>query len=258
MKRNPFQAELSLRFSNYCLAVQRELKYTPKDAELGRLTLEVFHELQQMIVDRDYACTGAQAAFGQEAYRLGVYPEMGSEEATAGLAHDLFTFLNERKRIDSDFGTFVAAFAGPTGLDEAGFEARLWDQLQRLHEMDMVHHAWDPDVASDPADPRFSYSFAGESCFVVGLHAHSSRPSRRFPYPLLVFNSHEQFRRLREQGMYERLQKVIRQREVEQHGSLNPMLSDFGTRSEARQYSGRAVEEIWQCPFHARVPQEAP
>ncbi|MEP6902345.1 MAG: YqcI/YcgG family protein, partial [Actinomycetota bacterium] len=31
----------------------------------------------------------------------------------------------------------------------------------------------------------------------------------------------------------------------------NPNLSDFGTQSEARQYSGRAVEHEWKCPFHA-------
>jgi len=33
-------------------------------------------------------------------------------------------------------------------------------------------------------------------------------------------------------------------------GSLNPNLADFGERSEARQYSGREVEEHWRCPFH--------
>jgi hypothetical protein len=32
-------------------------------------------------------------------------------------------------------------------------------------------------------------------------------------------------------------------------GSINPNLSDFGVHSEARQYSGRAVEDAWKCPF---------
>jgi FPC/CPF motif-containing protein YcgG len=35
-------------------------------------------------------------------------------------------------------------------------------------------------------------------------------------------------------------------------GTVNPMLAEFGEQSEARQYSGRDVGEIWKCPFHAR------
>lgn len=252
MKRNPFQSELSLVHSNYCLAIERDLKHSPQNPEIGRLTLEVFHELLEMIVDGQYICTGATAAFGQEAYRLGVYPELGTPEATAGLAHDLFTFLQERARLGSEFATFVAVFAGPQELDEDQFEGRLWDQLQKLHEMDAEHHGWDPEVSSDPDHPEFSYSFAGESCFIVGMHANSSRPYRRFPYPALVFNSHEQFEALRESGAYDRMKKTIREREMERVGSVNPMLADFGQRSEARQYAGRAVEEEWKCPFQAR------
>ncbi|MBA3796937.1 MAG: YqcI/YcgG family protein, partial [Chloroflexi bacterium] len=42
------------------------------------------------------------------------------------------------------------------------------------------------------------------------------------------------------------------QREVALQGSINPMLSDFGTRSEARQYAGREVDEEWRCPFTKR------
>lgn len=256
MKKNPFRAPLNLLNSNYCLAVERELKYSPRDPETGRLTLEVFHELQQMILDERYVCTGAQAAFRQEAYRLGVYRELGSEEATAGLAHDLFTFLQERHRIDSDFSTFVAVFAGPHELEESAFEALLWEQLQRLHELDAEHHGWDSAVSPDPDDPQFSYSFAGDACFVVGLHPGSSRAARRLPYPALVFNLHDQFERLRASGAYGRMQAVIREREIEAHGSINPMLEDFGKSSEARQYSGRAVEEGWRCPFHARAAEE--
>jgi FPC/CPF motif-containing protein YcgG len=47
------------------------------------------------------------------------------------------------------------------------------------------------------------------------------------------------------------MQETIRARDLELQGSINPMLSDFGVDSEARQYSGRAVEENWQAPFKA-------
>ena len=32
-------------------------------------------------------------------------------------------------------------------------------------------------------------------------------------------------------------------------GSLNPMLAQHGEASEARQYSGRQVDDGWKCPF---------
>lgn len=44
---------------------------------------------------------------------------------------------------------------------------------------------------------------------------------------------------------------TIRAREIDFEGSVNPMLSDFGQQSEARQYSGRAVEDNWEAPFVA-------
>jgi FPC/CPF motif-containing protein YcgG len=64
-----------------------------------------------------------------------------------------------------------------------------------------------------------------------------------------VFNPHEQFERLRADGKWKHMQETIRERDVQLQGTINPMLSDFGERSEARQYSGRAVDEDWRAPF---------
>jgi FPC/CPF motif-containing protein YcgG len=193
---------------------------------------------------------GAKSAIRRGSYRFGLYAEMGSPGSTAGLARDLFDFVEEQDDLDGEFSTFVACFEGPVGLDEEAFEGLLWAQLQRLHEQDRRHHLWNPSVSPDPEDPEFAFSFAGRAFFVVGLHAASSRFARRFAWPTLVFNAHHQFDKLREEGRYDRVQEVIRNRERDLQGSLNPNLADFGTRSEARQYSGRPVEEEWRCPFH--------
>ena len=97
--------------------------------------------------------------------------------------------------------------------------------------------------------PDFSLSFAGEAFFVVGLHPQASRPARRFRAPVLVFNMHEQFERLRAEGRYERMRSTILVRDERLAGSINPMLQRHGESSEARQYSGRSVDENWRCPF---------
>ncbi|MBV8602546.1 MAG: YqcI/YcgG family protein, partial [Candidatus Eremiobacteraeota bacterium] len=132
------------------------------------------------------------------------------------------------------------------------FERALWHQLQQLNELDRQWFDWDPAVSSDPHDSKFSFSFAGQAFFVVGLHPNSSRQTRRFAWPTLVFNAHEQFKALRAAGLFESLQRQIRTRELRLQGSLNANLADYGDASEARQYSGREVEPLWKCPFRSR------
>ena len=88
-----------------------------------------------------------------------------------------------------------------------------------------------------------------EAFFVIGLHANSSRPSRQFRYPALVFNPHAEFEKLRTNNRYGKMKEVIRKRDISYSGSANPMLTDFGEASEVYQYSGRKYAEDWQCPL---------
>ena len=65
----------------------------------------------------------------------------------------------------------------------------------------------------------------------------------------MVFNLHDQFERLRAEGKYETMREKILVRDEQLAGSRNPMLARHGDASEARQYSGRAVEADWTAPF---------
>ena len=86
----------------------------------------------------------------------------------------------------------------------------------------------------------------------AGIRAAFDAAARRFAWPALVFNPHAQFERLRRDGQFDRLRDRIRDRDVALQGTINPNLSDFGERSEARQYSGRDTSATaWTCPFHA-------
>jgi FPC/CPF motif-containing protein YcgG len=217
---------------------------------VGPLAELVHDSLRALILNPRFSCVGAKAAFRSGTYRFGLYSSMASPQATAGLAHDLWLFVQEQASFNSDFTTFVASFQAPIVADEVAWEHLLWAQLQCLHDLDRPYHIWDPVVSADPNASNFSFSVAGRAFFVVGLHPASSRWTRRFAWPTLVFNAHHQFAHLREHGTFERMRHVIRTREVALQGTLNPNLSDFGDRSEARQYSGRPVEPDWRCPFH--------
>jgi hypothetical protein len=89
------------------------------------------------------------------------------------------------------------------------------------------------------------------------LHPGASRPARRFVRPALVFNLHDQFEQLRAQGRYEKLRASIVERDIALAGAPNPMLARHGSISEARQYSGRMVEQDWTCPFSGRSARDA-
>lgn len=253
---NPFDSELAIQHSQYFytkggLPVSRGGPASPPDL-FASAAVAAFRGFVQ---NPQFSCVGAKSAVAQESARLGVYDQLGSAGTTAGLARDLWTFTHDPDTdADNDYVTFVALFKGPTELDEAGFEDHLWEQLRQLNRLDAPLHAWDPTVSPDPDDPHFGFSFAGTAFFVVGLHPNSSREARRFPWPLLVFNPHAQFTRLREAGRWARMQNVIRTRELSLQGSLNPNLADHGNVTEARQYSGRPVEPDWQPPFEAEPP----
>jgi FPC/CPF motif-containing protein YcgG len=247
---NPFDSRLSMTYSNSCRPDGNRL-LTADDGRASTLTEFVHHGFRALVLDDHFTCVGAKAAIRQGGYRFGLYPTLGTAEAAAGLARDLCTFVAERRSFDSAFVTFVASFTGTPPPDEAAFERDLWTTLQRLHGLDARFHDWDPAVQADPADPMFSFSFAETALFVVGLHAASSRATRRFAWPTLIFNPHDQFEHLRLTGQYAKFQDVIRAGEQRLQGTVNPMLATFGERSEAAQYSGRQVDDGWGCPFTA-------
>lgn len=246
---NPFDGKLARANSAYASFVGGVLVREPSGEPVTPLEEFVHDSLRGLVLNPRFSCVGAKAAIRRGQYRAGLYGTMGSRGAVAGLTRDLFEFVEDLPHIGGGFTTFLASFGGPNVADEVDFERLLWAQLQGLYEQDRLHHGWDPAVSADPDDPDFSFSFAGRAFFVVGLHPASSRHARRFAWPTLVFNVHEQFERLREEGRFARVREIIRAREIELQGSLNPNLSDFGELPEARQYSGRPVDEDWRCPF---------
>jgi FPC/CPF motif-containing protein YcgG len=223
--------------------------WTIDRAELPRADEEMKASFTAFVAHRAFPCLGAKAALNSGSQILRVYQELGARQSAIELARDLEAFVFSDVRQTNAFATFVAMFREPRALAEKQFEKLLWLALQQLHEIDVVQHAWNSKVSSDTANARFAFSFASEPLYVVGLHHGSSRRARRFPWPTLVFNAHEQFERLRRDGNWMKMQQTIRRRDIALQGFINPMLSDFGEQSEARQYSGRAVEGDWSPPF---------
>ena len=215
-------------------------------------TVRIDAEFAAFVSDARFPCLAGKGVVRRFDHTLRVYGALGTGDGTPALARDLTAFVEASPADGAGMRAFVAVFPRFAPVDERAFERRLWRQLQRLHEHEAHGAAWDPRVSDDPASGQFSFSFAERALFVVGMHPASSRLSRQFRWPALVFNPRAQFERLRGEGKYERLRTLVRERDVALQGSANPNLADFGETSEARQYSGRAAEPEWRCPFHRK------
>ena len=200
-----------------------------------------------------FPCVGAKSALSRGRMKIIVARDMTSGWDDCRIYPALLAFIARYRQQPDLFQSFAVVFEGPDDLDEEAFEDHLWHRAQSLSDKDAcLGQPYDESVASDPSNPHFSLSFGGEAFFVVGLHPHASRPARRFSSPVLVFNLHAQFERLRAEGRYEKLRDSILRRDEALAGSRNPMLARHGESSEARQYSGRIVGDDWSCPIRPR------
>jgi FPC/CPF motif-containing protein YcgG len=201
--------------------------------------------LTDLVEHPSFPCVGAKAAFHQRHAQVRLYDQLGSTATADLLAADLGEFVRTVGP-DQQFVSFVAMFRGPAIADERHFERLLWRQLALVAVRDTT--PWSRDVSADPAQDHFGFSFGGSALFVVGLHPKASRDARRAGSPVLVLNPHRQFERLRDENRFTRMRDLIRRRDEQLQGTINPMVTDFGRSSEARQYSGRRVEPDWQPP----------
>jgi uncharacterized protein len=211
---------------------------------------ELTEKFENFVREVTFPCVGAKSALNKGQMHFVVADDIRSAwDDLRILTH--VNAIGRRYRETPDlFQTLVVIFRKSESISEQRFERAVWDRLQSLSDKDeWLGQPVDSRISTDPEDPHFAVSFGGEAFFIVGLHPHASRPARRFDHPVMVFNLHDQFERLRAEGRYDPLRDTIMKRDEKLAGSINPMLASHGETSAARQYSGRAVEDDWVCPF---------
>jgi uncharacterized protein len=210
----------------------------------------VEEDFRTQIRDPEFPCVGAKSALATGRLKVIRARDLCSAWNDVAIHRELMAWSWQYRGEREGLRSLAVVFDGPLDLSEAEFEQAMWDRIQSFADKDAwLGQPYDGSVSPDPDDPHFSLSFGGCGFFVVGLHPNASRPARRFSRPALVFNLHDQFERLREEGRYDRMRERIVERDLALAGSINPMLARHGEVSEARQYSGRKVEAGWRCPF---------
>lgn len=211
--------------------------------------IAIIHSFYNHIEAKHFPCIAAKAALAKEHLQCMVASHMACPHEDEKILQFLYHFVDSYRYNNSLYQSAAIIFRQPAVQDETTFEQFFWQRLQALTLMDARKYHYDKRVSADPADASFSYSLKEESFFIIGMHPASSRPARRFMYPVIIFNPHAQFEALRNANRYEQMKQTVRKRDVKLSGSVNPMLKDFGELSEVFQYSGKKYEASWQCPL---------
>ena len=223
--------------------------------ETPTIETEIIDNYKAFIADKTFPCIAARAAVAGGNIKCMVADNMACNKDDRAILDFLYTFVDDYRIAPNPFHSAAIIFKGPQEIDEENFEILLWKRLQSFTNLDTQNYSWDQRVSPDTASPTFSFSIKSEAFFILGLHSASSRASRRFPYPVLAFNPHQEFEKLRTAHRYEAMKEVVRKRDVLYSGSINPMLNDFGEASEASQYSGKKYNGDWHCPLVIREPE---
>lgn len=216
----------------------------------GSKVHSIEEDYKNFILNEEHPCIMAKSIFKMEKYHLNVYDDMFDKKIHHKILTDLKNYIDQYDFNENQFESFIAVFPNNKFANESDFEDALWNTLQSLHEVD--DRNWDSTVSDDGESPEFSFSLGGKAFYIIGLHPESSRMARQAPYTTLVFNLHHQFEKLREMGTYHAVRDTIRKNDATLQGHINPVLEDYGEDTEAKQYSGRKVEENWKCPFHKK------
>ena len=210
---------------------------------------QVIDAYMHFIENATYPCIAAKAAMTRGNISCFVADDMGDDSADQFILDFIYSFVEEFRQSKDMYHSVSIIFRNPVIQSEEQYDRLLWERLQSLSDLDASLNNYDPRVNQDPRSGSFSFSLKGEAFYIIGLHPSSSREARKFTFPTMVFNPHAQFEQLRNMMKYEVMKTVVRKRDAIYSGSVNPMLEDFGKRSEVFQYSGRSYSTDWKCPL---------
>ncbi|MDX2000904.1 MAG: YqcI/YcgG family protein [Chitinophagales bacterium] len=209
---NPFRSKQHLKNSKYYAIENGQVKNNSLRSILtDQLVYRPHNEVFRYVASKNHYALGVNSSYHSNCYRLGVYEHISSDNATAGLAHDLMQHVQDHSGKDQ-FVSFIATFLGKNQFSEREFSILMWQQLYKLHQLDKEHFAWDHSVSQIPTAQNNGFSFGGKGFLVTGLHANSLRSSRTFAYPVIIFNLHAHLKAMHREGTYQKLSSMIRKR----------------------------------------------
>lgn len=203
---------------------------------------------KNFILDKSFPCVMAKAIMNNGFFNSFSLPNLKGESTKFALKN-LQNFVTEMNEKNAKLSSCAIVVEDEELQDFETFEKEFWKFLKQLNSLDKKQFSADPTVDSDPSSPNFSYSIKSESFFIIALHPNSPRWARRFAKPAIVFNPHKQFEEMRSKGTFNKVRDLIRGKDKQLQGTINPMLENFGQKSEVYQYLGKIYDNKDPVPL---------
>lgn len=207
------------------------------------------NQLSAFIMDKNFPCIMAKSVFKNGFLNIHEITTLEDENVMRDVLEKFYIFIDNYRRYPNKLSSFIITIKNAAYKDFSSFETNFWMFLKTLHQTDKKKYVHDSRVSSDPEAGNFGFSVKEEAFFILALHPKSPRLARRFFSPAIVFNPHQQFEAMRKNGMFKKVRNIIRKRDELLQGSFNPMLEDFGEKSEVFQYLGKTYEPEAPCPL---------
>lgn len=204
------------------------------------------HSLLDFVLEKSFPCIMAKQVINKGFASI---HDVDNFNAITSILDQLYSFIDTYRSHPETLSSFILVLHDRSYDDFDHFEKEFWKFLSLLNDRDAQRYPHDPRVGSHPDSNDFSFSIKSEAFFILALHPKSPRFARRFRRPAIVFNVHQQFEKLRSKGIFNKVRDHIRKRDLDLQGFANPMLKDFGERSEVFQYLGRTYETHEECPL---------
>ncbi|MDQ6647698.1 MAG: YqcI/YcgG family protein, partial [Pseudomonadota bacterium] len=129
--------------------------------------LEAEDAFSSYIEQEDFPCLAAKTAIARDRVTFFHGSSIECPAHDRALLAALIDFAQPSDS-ESPFRSFAALFPTSVSKTPQEFESALWQQLQRLHDLDVLQSPWDKTVSCDPGSPNFSMSLGGHAFYVVG------------------------------------------------------------------------------------------
>lgn len=153
--------------------------------------IDYSQEIVEFLNQKDFSSECDSQHFMSEHCRWGIFHDFGTGHSADLLAEELLRFRNEYRKGLTSAWSYWAIFEGTSRFEEWDFEESLWRELSSLNTCDANDETWEPAFAENITEKNYCFRFGGVSFFAMGLHPGSSRWSRRFSRPSIVFNIYD-------------------------------------------------------------------
>ena len=162
-------------------------------SDLGKSIL--VRRFQHHMLDKLFPAPVEQGMAHRKYTRYFVADKMSSSKNDREILLFLYSVIEELRASKQNAYNAVVLFKGPDIQTEDEFEFFLGERLRGLVELDSWQFSIGAGIIGEYPCSDFRLNLKEETLHITGLHGLSTRKTRRFPFPAIVFSTPERVKK---------------------------------------------------------------